>query len=131
MEFSSLVLMEVDKDNKFLGELGSYEVGEGAEYVTKFFYKEDKIKLYFDTKEDVEEWQYTALFHLFNLEAFEEVGYKIEEDDDEYNPTWIVEFDYIEEHNEMKEKLNQVCELINVEMKKAFKEAEERKEEYI
>jgi hypothetical protein len=68
---------------------------------------------------------------LFNLEAFEEMGYKIEEDDDEYNPTWIVGFDYIEEHNEMKEKLNQVCELINVEMKKAFKEAEEKKEEYL
>jgi hypothetical protein len=30
--------------------LESYEVGEGAEYVTKFFYKEDKIKLYFDNK---------------------------------------------------------------------------------
>ncbi|MCY6370959.1 DUF6762 family protein [Clostridium ganghwense] len=131
MEFSSLVLMEVDKDNKFVGELGSYDVLEGAEYVTKFFYKEDKINLYFDTKEDVEEWQYTAIYDLFNLEAFEEKGYGIEEKDDEYNPTWIVEFDYIEEHSDMKEKLTDVCELISVEIKNAFEEAEKKKEEYL
>ena len=39
MNFSSLVLMEKDKEsNLFVRELGSYEVSDGAEYVTKMYY---------------------------------------------------------------------------------------------
>ncbi|QGU95824.1 hypothetical protein GOM49_12620 [Clostridium bovifaecis] len=132
MEFAALVLMEVDKDNKFISEMGSYEVGEGAEYVTKFYYNadEDKVSVYFDTKKDVEEWEFTAVYDLFDLEAFEEKGYEIEEVDDEYNPTWVVKFNYEEEHSDMVEKLNEVCDLIKTEMEKAFEEAENKKEEY-
>lgn len=133
MDFAALVLMEVDKDNKFVEELGSYEVGEGAQYVTKFYYngEDDKIHLYFDTQKDVEEWEYTAIFELFNEEVFENKGYEIEENDDEYNPTWIVKFNYIEEHSGMVEKLNEVCSLISDELKRVFKEAEEKKADYI
>ncbi|WMJ80796.1 hypothetical protein RBU49_00700 [Clostridium sp. MB40-C1] len=131
MEFSSLVLMEVDKDNKFIREIGSYEVGEGAEYITKFFCKEEKINLYFDTGRDVEEWEYSAIYDLFDLQAFEEKGYKIKEKDDEYNPTWVVEFDYIEEHVEMVEKLREICNIIHLEVKKSFQESENKKEEYV
>lgn len=132
MEFAALVLMEVDKSNKFIGEMGSYEVNDGAEYVTKFYYNGDdnKVSVYFDTNKDVEEWQFTAIYDLFDLEAFEERGYKIDEKDDEYNPTWIVKFDYEEEHSDMVEKLNEVCELIKAEMEKAFEKAENKKEEY-
>lgn len=131
MEFSSLVLMEVDKDNKFIREIGSYEVSEGAEYITKFFCKEGKINLYFDTGKDVEEWKYSAIYDLFDLKTFEEKGYKIEEKDDEYNPTWIVEFDYIEEHMEMVEKLREICNIIHLEVKKSFEESENKKEDYV
>lgn len=130
MDFSSLVLMEVDKENKFVGEVASYEVSEGAKYVTKFFLKNDKVNLYFDTNEDVEEWMFTAIYDLFNLEAFKEIG-KIEEKDDEYNPTWSLEFSYIDDYEKMKEKVNTICELINKEINSALKEAEEKKEEYL
>lgn len=107
MDFAALVLMEVDKDNKFIKEMGSYEVHEGAEYISKFYYNKDseKVSIYFDTHKDVEEWEYTAIYELFNLEAFEEEGYEIEEKDDEYNPTWILKFNYIEEHSNMAQKL--------------------------
>lgn len=131
MEFSSLVLMEVDKDNKFLSEMGSYEVGEGREFVTKFFYKEGKINLYFDTGRDVEEWEFDAIYDLIDAKSFEEKGYKIEEKDDEYNPTWVIEFEYIEEHVDMEEKLNELCQIINFQLKKAKEEAEKNKVEYI
>ncbi|MCY6484538.1 hypothetical protein OW763_09315 [Clostridium aestuarii] len=131
MEFSSIVLMEVDKDNKFVKEVGSYQVSEGGEYIKKFFYKENKVNLYFDTNRDVEEWQFTAVYDLFNVDIFEEKGYKVEEKDDEFNPTWIVEFDYDDDYNKMQEKLYEACELINNEMEIVFKEAENKKEEYM
>lgn len=133
MDFAALVLMEVDKDNKFIREMGSYEVSDGAEYITKFYYNDEqsKVKLYFDTHKDVEEWEYTAIYDLFDVEVFESKGYEVEEKDDEYNPTWILKFNYIDDYKNMVEKLSEVCELIKIEMEKAFKKSEENKEEYI
>lgn len=131
MNFSSLVLMEKDKDsNMFIKELGSYEVNDGAEYITKMYYDGEKVNVYFDTHKDVEEWEYTAIYDLFNTEIFNTEGYQIEEIDDEYNPTWKVSFKFIEEHKEMAERLNNLCELIADEVEKAFEIIKDKKEIY-
>jgi len=132
MDFSSLVLMERDKVTKHLiRELGSYEVVEGAQYVTKFFYDGELINLYFDTNRDVEEWEFTAIYDLFNEDEFEKKGLYIEAYDDEFNPTWIVKFDFDDDYSSMKEKINEVCNLIDNCMKNVFEEIEEKKHEYL
>ncbi|WP_461614845.1 DUF6762 family protein [Clostridium sp. Marseille-QA1073] len=132
MNFSSLVLMEREKGTNYLiKELGSYEVSDGAEYVTKLFYDGDLINLYFDTKEDVEEWQYTAIYDLFDEESFEREGFQIESYDDEYNPTWIIRFQYDDEHNVIKEKLNKACNLIKEKMEKVLEDIKDKKSEYL
>lgn len=131
MEFSSLVLMEKDKETGFISkELGSFEVNEGALYVTKLFVLNNEVNLYFDTNKDVEEWEYSAIYDLFNKEAFTEEGYTIEEELDEYNPTFILKFAYKEEHLEMKEDLDKVVALIEMEMEKVFRAIEGKEEEY-
>ncbi|MFR4997013.1 MAG: DUF6762 family protein [Clostridium paraputrificum] len=132
MDFSSLVLMEKDKETGFITkELGSFEVNEGALYVKKLFVLDNEVNLYFDTNKDVEEWEYSAIYDLFNIKRFEEEGFKIEEELDEYNPTFILKFPYKEEHLEMKDVLDKVVELINEEMKKVFLAIEGKEEEYI
>ena len=131
MEFSSLVLMEREKEtNFFVRELGSYQVDEGAEYITKLYYDGEMINLYFDTKEDVEEWQYTAIFDVFNEEVFTDKGYNIDTVDDEYNPTWLVKFNYSDEHSEVEDALKELCNLIKEEMETAFKNIQGKEEEY-
>lgn len=131
LDFSSLVLMERDKDTNFLvKELGSYEVSEGAKYVTKFFYHEDKVNMIFDTEKDVEEWEYTAIYDLFNEEAFIDEGFNIEQVDDEYNPTWILKFNFTEDHAIMQEIINKACNLIDVEMLNVLEAIEGKEEEY-
>lgn len=131
LDFSSLVLMERDKQtNHFVRELGSYKVNEGAAYVTKFFYDGEKVNMMFDTQKDVEEWEYSAIFDLFETEAFQESGFEIEENVDEYNPTWVVKFDYIEEHAEMEEKINDACGLIEEELDNVFEAIKGKEEEY-
>lgn len=131
MQFSSLVLMEVDKDtNQFVKELGSYETSEGAEFVTKLNYYGELINLYFDTKVDVEEWQYSAIYDCFNEEAFRQKGYSIEAVDDEYNPTWLVKFKYSDEHMVVREAIIEVCELIKQELKAVFENIKGKEEEY-
>lgn len=131
LNFSSLVLMEKDKEtNLIVKELGSYEVSDGAEYITKMFYNGDEVNVYFDTNSDVEEWEYSAIFDLFDIEAFSKSGYVIEDVDDEYNPTWLVKFDYAENHEDMSEKINNLCGLIKDSMVKVFDDIKGKKEEY-
>lgn len=132
MDFSSLVLMEKDKETGFITkELGSFEVNEGALYVKKLFILDNEVNLYFDTNKDVEEWEYSAIYDLFSIKRFEEEGFRIEEELDEYNPTFILKFPYKEEHLEMKDVLDKVVELINEEMEKVFLAIEGKEEEYI
>lgn len=131
MDFSSLVLMEKDKETGFFKkELGSYSVGDGAEYVKKLYVVENEVTMIFDTKVDVEEWQFSAVFDLFNKKAFEELGYKIEDMDEEYNPTFKITFTYEEEHEEMKAIINELCNLIKTNMKKVFKDMKGKEEDY-
>ena len=131
MDFSSLVLMEKDKETGFITrELGSFEVGEGALYVKKLFVLDEEVNLYFDTNKDVEEWEYSAIYDLFNSEKFIEEGFKVEEDLEEYNPTFILKFSYEEEYQDMKVTIDKCVALINLEMENVFKAIEGKEEEY-
>lgn len=131
MQFSSLVLMEIDKDtNQFVKELGSYQASEGAEFVTKLNYYGDLINLFFDTHDDVEEWQFSAIYDYFNEEAFTSKGYSIEVVDDEYNPTWVVRFKYSKEHTVVSDAIIEICELIKQEIREVFEKIKGKEAEY-
>ena len=130
MDFSSLVLMEKDKETGFVTkELGSFEVEEGALYVVKLYVIDNVVNLYFDTNKDVEEWEYSAIFDLFNQEAFVEAGFEIEEDEEEYNPTYILKMAYIDDYSQMKESLNKALSIIKAEMENVFEAIKGKEEE--
>lgn len=132
MDFSSLVLMERDKETNFLiKELGSYEVGEGATFVTKLYCIDGEVNMYFDTGKDVEEWEFSAIYDLFDLSIFENKGYIIEEVDDEFNPTWVLKFPYVDEYIDMKEKVNEACSVIEEAIGKVFEDIQGKESEYI
>lgn len=131
LNFSSLVLMEKDKEtNLMVKELGSYEVGEGAEFIRKMYYDGEKVCVYFDTNKDVEEWEYSAIFDLFSNIQFIKDGYVIEDVDNEYNPTWLVKFDYCDDYEKMKEKINNLCTLINYSITNVFNDIKDKKNQY-
>ncbi|MCR3761763.1 DUF6762 family protein [Clostridium felsineum] len=132
MDFTSLVLFEKkENDNSFLKEIGSYEVNDGAEYIVKMYYNGDNIKAWFNTKNDVEDWEYSAYYDLLNKQVFLEKDFNITEVEDEYNPTWLVEFDFIEEHSDMLYRINELCSLIKKEMDRISNDMKGKKEEYI
>ena len=131
MDFSSLVLVEKDMETGFIKkELGSFEVNEGALYVKKLFVIGDTVSMYFDTNKNVEEWEYSAIYDLFNVESFEDKGYEITEDLDEYNPTYIINFKYIDDYEVMKEKINECISLITDEMEAVFEAIKGKESEY-
>ncbi|MGL4875424.1 MAG: DUF6762 family protein [Clostridium sp.] len=131
MDFSSLVLMEKDKETGFITrELGSFSVSDGALFVKRFFVDDNKVILKFDTNKDVKEWEFSAIFDLFDVESFKNKGYEIEEDLEEFNPTFIVTFPYDEEYSVMSEKVTEVIGLINTSMEKVFEDIRDKESEY-
>lgn len=131
MNFSSLVLMEKDMNtNQLIKEMGSYEVTEGAEYIQKFYYDGSKINVIFETIKDVEEWEYSAIFDLFDERSFTQNGFQIEQIDDEYNPTWLVKMDFIEDHAAMQQKIGSLCVIIEENIQKVFEDIKGHEEEY-
>ena len=131
MDYSSLILMEKDKETGFVvKEIGSYNVSEGAEYIKSFYVLDDTVYIKFDTNKDVEEWEYSAIYDVFNMELFENEGFEIEEVEDEYNPTFLINFKYKDDHDYIEEKLSLSIELIEEAMEKAFNDIEGKEEEY-
>ena len=131
MDYSSLILMEREVETGFISkELGSYKVLDAAEFVKSFYVKGNTVFLQFDTNKDVEEWEYSAIYDLFNYDAFKEEGFKIEDVDDEYNPTFLVEFNYEDDREYIQEKLELILELIEETMEKVFKDIKDKEEEY-
>ena len=131
MDYSSLILMEKDKETGFVvKEIGSYNVSEGAGYIKSFYVLDDKVYIKFDTNKDVEEWEYSAIYDVFNMNLFEEEGFEIEEVEDEYNPTYLVKFKYEDNREYISEKLALCIDLIEEAMEKAFSDIEGKEEEY-
>ena len=131
MDFSSLVLMEKDKDTGFITkELGSFQVSEGALYVKKLFVVNEVVNLYFDTNKDVEEWEYSAIYDVFNYDAFIKEEFEIEDVLDEYNTTFLIRFEYVDDYEVMKERITRCVELIEDSMENAFKDIVGKEEEY-
>jgi len=132
MDFSSLVLIEKDKETGFIKrELGSFEVNEGALFVKKLYVLDETVHVYFDTNKNVEEWEYSAIYDLFNTEAFTEKGCVLEEDLEEYNPTYIIKFKYEDDYDTMKEKIQDVVALIEREMNLVFEAIQGKEAEYV
>lgn len=132
MDFSSLVLMEKDRETGFISkELGSFQVSEGALFVKKLYVIDEIVNLYFDTNKDVEEWEYSAIYDVFNYEAFSKEEFDIEDMLDEYNPTFLIKFKYVDDYGFMKERLTRCVELIEDTLEEAFNNIEGKKEEYI
>lgn len=131
MDFSSLVLIEKDKETGFIKrELGSFEVNEGALFVRKLYVLDEIVYMYFDTNKNVEEWEYSAIYDLFNNEAFTEMGYEIEEDLEEYNPTYIIKFKYEDEYDSMKKKIQEAVSIIEKEMNAVFEAIKGKEADY-
>lgn len=131
MEFSSIVIMEKDKESGMLTkELGSYKVEDGAEYITKTFCQDQIVYFYFDTGKDVEDWEYSGIYDNFPEEGFSNKGFDIEFIDDEFNPTWLVKFNFDEDYTVMESKILKLCKLIKEGIEGSLEAIKGREEEY-
>ena len=131
MDFSSLILMERDSETGFVTrEIGSFPVSEGAKYIKSFYVQGENVFIKFDTYDDVEEWQYTAIYDLFDYTLFEKNDMDIEDVEDTFNPTFLIKFNYDDNFEYLKGKLDLSIDLIEQALNNVFKEIEGKEEEY-
>ncbi|WP_242842448.1 DUF6762 family protein [Clostridium tyrobutyricum] len=126
-----MILIEKDKKTGMIkDQLGTYNAVDGAQYIRKMYYDGNYVNVYFNTNKDVEDWEYYAIFDMFEKYKFNENSFKIKEVEDEYNPMWIVKFNYTDNHNLMEKRLNTLCSLINICMNKVFNDIVNKRQEY-
>lgn len=123
MEIDAKALVLMKRENGVLQEeLGSYEIEEGLNLVYKAYVENDKVYLFLTTKDDVSDEEFTQIYDMYEVEKYSQMGYNVEEIDDEYNPMWCVEIDFVDDHEEMEERLNKVISFHNDEMNRIYEE---------
>jgi hypothetical protein len=135
MEYTSLLIMEREKDTGFLGrELGSYEVKFDTNLVDRVFAeKEDDnlvVHMYITAPGEYKDWEYNAILDNYNLDLYEGKVMSIEENEDSYNPVWLVKFEFLEDDNSCEGKINEVLEIHDAELKRVLEEIKGLEEEY-
>lgn len=122
MDCSNLLLMDIDPETGFYrGELGTFVV-ENNENIRKFFYDGKGVNLSFDVNKDVDDWEYSAIFDVFPYDRFKSQGFEVLDIDDEYNPGWIVKFEYFKDHDKMQERIDKLMSLIEESIEYSFEE---------
>jgi hypothetical protein len=121
LEAKSLVLMERE-EGILESELGSYEIETGLEFVFKAYVEDEVINLFLTTDRDVDDEEYSELFERYNFD--ESIGGLTgnEEIDDEYNPVWLYQFDYVEDYGTTAVRLNTLIKNHSQQIKKLYEE---------
>ena len=136
MEEAVIVIMLKDKKTGFFDkELGSYSVGEYMPYIYNTYALEEdgKYKVYMKITcpEDVEDWQFNAIFDYYDTETLLPFVTSIEEDEQCYNPTWTVSFDFKDNIEEMEEDITNILQLHQKELKSVYDVIADKKDEYM
>jgi hypothetical protein len=116
MEDTSIVIMERERETGFLGkELGSYNIGDNIEYIDRVYASLDgdkmRIYLYLTIPGDFNDSEFNAILDNYDTTIYEGNIISIEEDEENYNPGWIVEIDFIEDINSMEKAINNILSL--------------------
>ncbi|NGX94425.1 MAG: hypothetical protein G4V63_04065 [Candidatus Afipia apatlaquensis] len=135
MENISLVIMEKEKDTGFLSrELGSYEVKYDTEYVSSIYAsREDEnlyVNMYLTVPGEFEDWKYNAILDNYDTGLYKDKALLAEEDEDSYNPGWVIKFLFLENDNEMEEKINELLGIHVSELERVLSQLKNIEDEY-
>ncbi|MEW9121843.1 MAG: DUF6762 family protein [Thermotaleaceae bacterium] len=135
MEPVVLMLMEKEKDTGYLmGEIGSYRIAEGGELVEKIYLTdngEKKVHLQLTTAQDLEDWEYNAVYDYYDVEVYGDLIQSIEEIEETHNPVWEVTFPFRDTQEGMEEHLQKIIAVHMRELKSTYEGIQNKREEYL
>jgi len=136
MDETVIVIMLKDKETGFLDkELGSYKIesNENMIYNTFASEKEDgtyEVTMKLTCDRDVEDWEFEAIYDYYDSETLMPAVTSIIEEEDCFNPTWSVTFDFIDNVEEMENKISEVLALHVQELNSVYEAIADKKDEY-
>jgi len=135
MEESLIVIMLKDKETGFLDkEIASLKIEENENLIYNTFAVEedDKCVVYMKITcdRDVEDWEFDAIYDYYDAEPILEEVTEIEEEDECYNPTWNIKFDFIDDIEEMEEKVKKILSVHKNELESVYETISDKKDEY-
>ncbi len=137
MEETVIVIMIKEKETGFLEkELGCYSL-EGYEELVYNTYAEEledgsyRIYMKLTCGRDVSDWEYEAIFDYYDTDVLHPYVLNIEQDEEEYNPTWVISFTYTDDTEEMETIMNKILSIHKVELDSVYEAIADKKDDYI
>ncbi|MEA4816494.1 MAG: DUF6762 family protein [Lachnospiraceae bacterium] len=136
MEETVIVIMLKDEKTGFLDkELGGYKIEEGEEliYNTYAYLSENgkyKVVMKLSTDRNVSDWEFQAIYDYYDIETLLPFVSSISEDEDCYNPTWIIEFDFVDSEEEMENKISNLIKLHKEELNSVYEAIADKRNDY-
>ncbi|MFV0503225.1 MAG: DUF6762 family protein [Lachnospirales bacterium] len=134
MEETFIVLMIKNEKTGFLEkELDSYKLENCEEYIVNMFAEEInnsyKIHMHITTGFDVEDWEYEAIYDHYDMDVFQPLNILVR-DIENYNPTWELIFDYIDENSKMEKYIKEVIGIHKKEILEVLDLIKDKRNEY-
>ncbi len=139
MEETLIIIMLKNKRTGFFEEeLGAFSLLELENYLVNIYGEEDDkkeimITMGLTTERDVLDWEYNAILDYYDekkIKLLEEI-ITFKEEEDSYNPTWIITFKYEEDIVKMRNILIKILNTHKKELEDVYKEVKNREEEYL
>ena len=136
MEETVIVIMLKDEETGFLEkELGCYKLEENQNFIyNTYALKNDdgySVFMKITTDREVEDWEFDAIYDYYDTETLKPYVTSKNEDDDCYKPTWVISFDFIDNEEEMEQKISNLLSLHKKELYSVYEAIEDKKDEYI
>ena len=131
-----IVIMQKNKKTGLLEkELQTINIYKYDQFILNIYALErENNKIYLNLKlttdKDVLDWEYNAIYDYYDMDIFKELGYEIIECDEEYNPTWEISFEYIDNNQEITNIVNNILEIHNKELTEVFNIIVDKEGEY-
>lgn len=135
MEETVIVIMLKESESGFLGkELGSYKISNYEELLyNTFAFEADgrmQVAMKITTDRDVEDWEFEAIYDYYDTETILPFVTSIQEEEDCFNPTWQVTFDFLDEEEAMEEKMQQILAAHHEELYSVYEAISDKRDEY-
>ena len=136
VEETVIVIMVKDQKTGFLDrELGCYKIEENDQLIYNTYAVEKdgggyQVFLKLTCDRDVADWEYEAIFDYYDTEPLLGVVSSVEEEEECYNPTWKVSFEYVDNIEQMERKISEVLRIHAVELQSVYEAISEKKDEY-
>lgn len=136
MEFEkfAIMIMEKDADGFLSKEVGSYDIEKNPEYIKSIYLKEEDSKDYIymtiSTKEDVKDWEFSAIYDYYDEELLLKEVVEVKVIEDGFNPCWEVKFEFTESQNGMEKKINSILDIHNSELDEVYETIKDKEAEY-